>query len=81
MAGADEPPVADADLRNADPEEEDELYDDALRLWRHFWSDRPRKVSIGKISKVLHLKYRRSSRSSHSRLQGLLKQGEACCSG
>lgn len=47
----------DADLRDADPEQQGGLYDGMLRLWQHYWADRPRHISIGKVSKVLHLKY------------------------
>jgi hypothetical protein len=50
---------ADACLADADPEQVDRLYDTAARLYDHFWSDRPTRVSTAKVSKVLHLKYPR----------------------
>jgi hypothetical protein len=33
----------------------DGLYDAASALWDHFWTDRPRRVALAKISKVLYL--------------------------
>lgn len=46
-------------LRDADPEVEGGLYDGAVSIYNHFGraSTRPRRVSTGKVSKVLHLKY------------------------
>ena len=49
-------PASDADLADADPSERDGLYDQMNACYLHFYSDRPRKVDIGKISKVLHIK-------------------------
>jgi hypothetical protein len=50
---------ADACLRDADPEEEGGLCDTASAMYDHFFhdADRPSKVNVAKISKVLHLKY------------------------
>jgi hypothetical protein len=47
---------ADADLGDADPEQEGGLYDRADALYQHFRSEAPRNVNMAKISKVLHLK-------------------------
>jgi hypothetical protein len=44
-----------AELRDADPTVTDGLYDRASRLWEHFWSAAPKRVSVAKISKVLYL--------------------------
>ena len=49
-------PHPDADLADADPSESGGLYDQMNACYSHFYSDRPRKVDIGKISKVLHIK-------------------------
>ena len=49
-------PSPEADLAEADPSERDGLYDQMNACYGHFHSDRPRKVGIGKISKVLHIK-------------------------
>jgi hypothetical protein len=51
-AGSPEPALVDAD-----PAEIGDLYDAATRLYDHFRGDRPRGVNLGKISKVLHVKY------------------------
>jgi hypothetical protein len=49
-------PSPEADLADADPSEQDGLYDQMNSCYEHFASDRPRNVDIGKISKVLHIK-------------------------
>jgi len=49
-------PLPEADLADADPSETGGLYDQMNACYSHFYSDRPRKVDIGKISKVLHIK-------------------------
>lgn len=49
-------PLPDADLADADPSERDGLYDQMNACYEHFFTDRPRYVDIGKISKVLHIK-------------------------
>lgn len=46
----------DAQLADADPEEEEGLYDHAEELYRHFFSGRRRGMSAAKIHKVLHMK-------------------------
>lgn len=46
----------DARLADADPGEVGVLYDKALSLFNHFYDQRPRGLSRGKISKVLHVK-------------------------
>lgn len=47
----------DADLANADPEAQGELFDDISALYWHFAGTAPRGISFAKVSKVLHLKY------------------------
>ncbi|MEU2349876.1 DUF6308 family protein [Modestobacter sp. NPDC049651] len=47
-----------ADLGDADPALEGDLYDRLGALYEHFRVDAPRNVSMAKISKVLHLKRR-----------------------
>lgn len=49
-------PLPQADLADADPSERGGLYDGMNACYLHFYSDCPRKVDIGKISKVLHIK-------------------------
>lgn len=49
-------PLPDADLADADPSVRHGLYDQMNSCYEHFYSDRPRNVGIGKISKVLHIK-------------------------
>ncbi|WP_051611023.1 DUF6308 family protein [Micromonospora sp. M42] len=49
----DVPP--DAHLRDADPMLDDGHYDSALRLYQHFFQDRPPGVGHAKVSKALHL--------------------------
>lgn len=46
-----------ASLRDADPAVVDGLYDTASAMFRHFLDAKPSRVTVGKISKVLHLKY------------------------
>ncbi|SBT52507.1 hypothetical protein GA0070611_5667 [Micromonospora auratinigra] len=46
---------ATAHLRDADPQVENDLYDEALRLHRHFIHNRRPGLGLGKISKCLHL--------------------------
>ncbi len=45
----------DASLRDADPTRGGGPFDSALTLWSHFLDDSPAGVSVGKISKVLHV--------------------------
>ncbi|MFY1661236.1 hypothetical protein [Micromonospora sp. WMMD1274] len=44
-----------AHLRDADPMLNDGRYDSALRLYQHFFQDRPRGLGHAKVSKALHL--------------------------
>ncbi|QQM55641.1 DUF6308 family protein [Rhodococcus pyridinivorans] len=46
----------DAQLVDADPHVDGELYDRAEALYDHFRTAAPRQVGVAKISKVLHLK-------------------------
>ncbi len=48
--------AADADLRDADPDDDGSAYWPALDLWKHLYSDRPSGFSTAKLHKVLHLK-------------------------
>jgi hypothetical protein len=48
--------AADADLRDADPDDDGSAYRPALDLWKHLYSDRPSGFSTAKLHKVLHLK-------------------------
>ncbi len=48
--------AADADLRDADPDDDGAAYWPALDLWKHLYSDRPSGFSTAKLHKVLHLK-------------------------
>lgn len=49
----------DADLVDADPNEEDGLYDAAEALYMHFFSGRRRDITPAKIHRVVHMKRRR----------------------
>lgn len=49
------PPV-DADLRRAEPNIRNGLYDQLEAFYRHFEKDAPSRVARSKISKVLHIK-------------------------
>jgi hypothetical protein len=49
-------PPADADLRAAEPNIRNGLYDQLEALYRHFEHDAPSQVGRSKISKVLHIK-------------------------
>lgn len=49
-------PPADADLRRAEPNIRDGLYDQLEAFYRHFEHDAPSRVARSKISKVLHIK-------------------------
>ena len=54
---ADAPwPPADADLRAAEPNIRNGLYDQLEAFYRHFEIDAPSQVGRSKISKVLHVK-------------------------
>src|ERR1700733_3335719 len=45
----------DAELVDADPNEDGELFDNAEELWNHFWRARPKGIAIAKLSMILHL--------------------------
>lgn len=49
-------PPADADLRHAEPNIRNGLYDQLEAFYRHFEKDAPIRVARSKISKVLHIK-------------------------
>jgi hypothetical protein len=49
-------PPADADLRAAEPNIRNGLYDQLEAFYRHFEEDAPSHVARSKISKVLHIK-------------------------
>ena len=49
-------PPADADLRRAEPNIRNGLYDELEAFYRHFEKDAPSRVAASKISKVLHIK-------------------------
>jgi hypothetical protein len=49
-------PPADADLRHAEPNIRNGLYDQLEVFYRHFENDAPSHVARSKISKVLHIK-------------------------
>jgi hypothetical protein len=48
----------DADLKDADPDEEDGLYDAAEELYNHFYTGRRREITFPQIHLVLHMKRR-----------------------
>lgn len=49
-------PPPDADLRRAEPNIRNGLYDQLEAFYRHFENDAPSRVGRSKISKVLHIK-------------------------
>ena len=49
-------PPADADLRGAEPNIRNGLYDQLEAFCRHFKNDSPSQIARSKISKVLHVK-------------------------
>ena len=49
-------PPADADLRHAEPNIRNGLYDQLEAFYRHFEKDAPSRIARSKISKVLHIK-------------------------
>lgn len=49
-------PPTDADLRRAEPNIRNGLYDQLEAFYRHFENDAPPRVALSKISKVLHIK-------------------------
>lgn len=49
-------PSIDADLRRAEPNIRNGLYDQLEVFYRHFENDAPARVAVSKISKVLHIK-------------------------
>jgi hypothetical protein len=49
-------PPADADLRHAEPNIRNGLYDQLEAFYRHFEKDAPSRVARSKISKVIHIK-------------------------